>query len=164
MSNVSSPSSLWLDTSWRALSDKMHFPSQTSFLHSGWFLALAANAPNLWHQFYFRFYFCQQCCVLEFDFATHCKKIYRLPFPTLCLPLDIQEQRDARILSHLIPMDSSAWHITCQLEPQMTGLPSLPLATMHFYVLTFTLVVFWWVVLLFCMHREQLGKACFFYE
>lgn len=89
VSNVSSPSSLWLETSWRALSDKMHFPSQTSFLHSGWFLALAANAPNLWCQFYFRFYFCQQCCVLEFDFAPHSEKNMQTAFSHYLSPLGL---------------------------------------------------------------------------
>lgn len=71
---------------------QMHFPSQTSFLHSGWFLALAANAPNLWCQFYFRFHFCQQCYVLELDFASWAKQIHRLPFPSLCPPLGSEEQ------------------------------------------------------------------------
>lgn len=82
MSNVSSSSSLWLQTSWRALSDQMHFPSQASFLRSGWFLALPENAPNLRCQFYFRCRFCQQRCVLEFDFAPRSERIRRLPFRT----------------------------------------------------------------------------------
>lgn len=132
MSNVSSPSSLWLNTSWRALSDKMHFPSQTSFLCSGWFLALAANAPNLWCQFYFRFYFCQQCCVLEFDFAPHSKQICRLPFPTLCLPLDFQEQRDAWffVLSHSCGRLCVTHHTTVG----MTGWTSLSATCYHAFL------------------------------
>lgn len=125
MSNVSSPSSLWLDTSWRALSDKMHFPSQTTFLHSGWFLALAANAPNLWYQFYFRFYFCQQYCVLEFDFAPHSKQICRRSFPTLS-PLGLPKAEGCLILSCLIlcmthhttagTMDWTSFPATCYHE------------------------------------------------
>lgn len=53
----------------------------------------------------------------------------------------------------------------------MTGLPSLPFATMHFYVLTFTLIAFWWAVLLFwffflfVLHAMgTAGKGIFFYE
>lgn len=84
----------------------------------------------------------------------------------LCLPLDFQKQRNAQYC----PVSFSAWHITRQLEPR-TGLTSLPLATMHFCVLIFTMAVFLvgcvadllfsFVFFLSCMQREQLEKAFF---
>lgn len=156
VSNVSSPSSLWLEASWRALSDKMHFPSQTSFLHSGWFLALAANIPHLWWQFYFRFHFCQQCCVLELDFGSWAKQILKLFLPTLCLLLGSWEQGDACMLSCPIPQRLIFVTLQPNHRPGFLLCPLLP-----------------WHVLASCwlfsglvhsyMQREQLEKAFFFW-
>lgn len=152
VSNVSSSSSLWLETSWRALSDKMHFPSQTSFLRSGWFLALAENAPNLWCQFYFRFHFCQQCCVLEFDFAPHSKKIRRLPFPSLS-PLGLTRTGGCLNIVLSQSLCASLHDTTREFEPQ-TGLPSLPCPIMICYVLAFTLLFLSWFFFLFACNGK----------
>lgn len=159
VSNVSSPSSLWLETSWRALSDKMHFPSQTSFLHSGWFLALAANAPNLWCQFYFRFYFCQQCCVLEFDFAPHSVKICRLPSPTLSLPSGSQEQGDAWILTCRIPY--GLLYMTQHTTVGTTDWTSFSATCYHDLLCACFHTGCFLVFFSSCMQREQLEKAFF---
>lgn len=152
VSNVSSPSSLWLETSWRALSDKMHFPSQTSFLHSGWFLALAENAPNLWCQFYFRFYFCQQCCALEFDFAPHSKQICRLPLPTF--PWDHKNRGMPEYCPVLFPTGFSTWqHTTAGTADWASFSPTCYHDLLSQWLFS--------GVFSFCVQREQLEKACF---
>lgn len=168
MGNVSSPSSLWLDTSWRALSDKMHFPSQTTFLHSGWFLALAANAPNLWCQFYFRFYFCQQYCVLEFDFAPHSKQICRRSFLTLS-PLGLPRAEGCLniFLSHSLHDTShNIWNhrldfLPCHLLPRISE------CLLSQWLFLGGLCC--WFVVFFCflsvLHAKgTAGKGIFFYE
>lgn len=151
---------------------KMHFPSQTSFLHSGWFLALAANAPNLWCQFYFRFYFCQQCCVLEFDFAPHSKQICRLPFPTLS-PLGLPRTEGCLniVLSHSCGLLCMTHHRTVGMmgctSSSATCCHAFLCACFHtggFLVGCVADLLFCFVFFLSCVQRQQLEKAFFFYE